>query len=225
VAAAERRRDRLATTTGARVPRGELVFVPDFPLWVGSSKAVLGGSAAGAGGGPAGLPGPATAAPGNEAFMTLSGGRAQILVTVPAAQGPLVGPDTPATVQLPGGKTAPVRVETVLGGNGGVATGRDVTAVVTGDELLRSAIGANVLVTIEAAATDEPVLAVPAAAVSSTVDGSLRVTRKVGGRGEDVTVVAGARGGGWVAVSPKVPGALGPGDPVVVGAAAGTGPR
>jgi len=88
--------------------------------------------------------------------------------------------------------------------------------VVTGLKPLPSQFsGQDVQLTIEAASTDEKVLAVPAAAIYATADGSTQVIKSLSdGRQLRVVVTAGASAGGFVEVRGD---GLAEGDRVVVG--------
>jgi multidrug efflux pump subunit AcrA (membrane-fusion protein) len=78
--------------------------------------------------------------------------------------------------------------------------------------------GADVRLTVEAAATEGEVLVVPLTAVYNGADGNTAVLKLLpGGTQQRITVTAGVSGDGFVAVTP-VDGALQAGDLVVVGA-------
>jgi Putative peptidoglycan binding domain/HlyD family secretion protein len=77
--------------------------------------------------------------------------------------------------------------------------------------------GENVLVTVQTGQTEGPVLTVPVAAIVTTASGTSQVT-VVGAHGKqaDVPVTPGISENGYVQVTPVKPGALAPGDRVVV---------
>jgi hypothetical protein len=104
--------------------------------------------------------------------------------------------------------------------NGQVGRPGGYPVVVTGVRpLSQRLIGAQVRMTLLLAATATPVLAVPLAAVAAA-GGSTEVIRLTGrGRRVAVKVVTGISAGGLVAVRPANPGALVPGDQVVIGPA------
>ena len=79
-------------------------------------------------------------------------------------------------------------------------------------------IGARVRLTLEAAVTARPVLTVPVAAIIAADRGRpARVMRIVSGRRVRVAVFTGPMADGLVAVQPARPGALRPGDRVLIG--------
>lgn len=93
-------------------------------------------------------------------------------------------------------------------------------ATVVPDEPLPASLsGVNVRVTVTAAASDGEVLVVPLAAVSSSADGTARVSVLADGAVDpvDVPVEVGISADGFVAVEPLAAGALSEGDLVVVG--------
>lgn len=91
----------------------------------------------------------------------------------------------------------------------------------TGGPLDRRLAGADVRLTVQAAATEGAVLVVPISAVYADADGATAVLKLLGdGARQRVPVVAGVSGDGYVAVSPVEAGALAAGDSVVVGAGA-----
>jgi HlyD family secretion protein len=80
--------------------------------------------------------------------------------------------------------------------------------------------GADVQLTVTAASTGNPVLAVPQSAVTANADGQTSVTLVAKGEVQQVVLVrTGASVGGFVEVTPLSAGALQPGDSVVVGKA------
>jgi hypothetical protein len=79
-------------------------------------------------------------------------------------------------------------------------------------------VGASVRLTIEAPLTVSPVLTVPAAAIIAPVHGRpARVIRVSGGRRTSVAIRTGPSAAGLVAVQSVRPGALSPGDRVLIG--------
>jgi len=82
--------------------------------------------------------------------------------------------------------------------------------------------GADVRLTVQAAATEGEVLVVPISAVYADADGATAVLKLLDdGTQQRVVVTAGVSGDGYVAVTPVEEGALVAGDRVVVGAGAG----
>ncbi len=94
-------------------------------------------------------------------------------------------------------------------------------ATITADNPLPDSLtGVNLRVTLTAASTDTEVRVVPLAAVSTSADGTSRVTVVSGpndAEGVDVAVVAGISADGFVAVEPVDAGTLVEGDLVVIG--------
>jgi peptidoglycan hydrolase-like protein with peptidoglycan-binding domain len=121
------------------------------------------------------------------------------------------GPTAPGVVTFAG--EFPVR-------NGNVGQPGSHPVVVTGIRPLpQRRIGAQVRLVLLIAATSAPVLAVPLAAITAA-GGAVHVIRLAGhGQRVLVTVATGISAGGLVAVRPTEPGALVPGDRVVIGPA------
>ena len=80
-----------------------------------------------------------------------------------------------------------------------------------------SLVGQDVSMTIAAARTPGPVLAVPEAAIFAGADGQTYVSKLAGGHLVRVAVRVGMSGTGLVQVTPAKPGALTPGEQVVTG--------
>ena len=114
-----------------------------------------------------------------------------------------------------------VSVKAERAGTNGVADDR-VYIEITPESIPDEIVGANVRVTIPVSSTGGAVLAVPAAALSATADGSTIVqVEEADGTLRTVTVEPGLAAGGLVEVTP-VHGELEEGDLVVVGLGQGS---
>jgi multidrug efflux pump subunit AcrA (membrane-fusion protein) len=90
--------------------------------------------------------------------------------------------------------------------------------VIPDSPLPASMIGQDVGLTITAARSAGPVLAVPDAAIFARADGGTYVTKVTGPRSEvQVRVRVNLTGNGMVAITPVGGGTLAPGDQVVIG--------
>ncbi|RSM69433.1 hypothetical protein DMB66_10535 [Actinoplanes sp. ATCC 53533] len=204
----------LRARVGTRVPRGEVVFLPNLPRRVEQVKVRVGDEPSG----------PA---------LVLSGADLEVVATVTAAQRRLVSVGDAARldeeslgIDLPGTVTAVGTAATGSSGEGqgdsqGGAAAEGGFAVTIrpsdADREQADLAGTNVRVTIPVESTDGEVLAVPVAAVSAAADGRslVRVVRD-GGRVEDVPVRVGLSAEGFVEVEP-IDGGLDEGDEMVLG--------
>ena len=188
----------VSRTSGPMLPRGEVAYLPTTPALVMSIGGTLGATPA-------------------DPLVTFSGG-------------PLV-----VAMQLDAGNAAmvragmPVRLDDEVSGWSGTATVTSVgqaaskdgapaqaAVLLTPDAPLDGKLaGANLRVTISAASSGTPVLAVPVAAVTASADGSTYVV-SVAASGDQTKVVVkvGVSGNGLVQVTP-VTGTLVEGDLVV----------
>lgn len=196
---------------GPTVPLGEAVVVPQLPARVRASE--------GTGPDPVGDPGDGESGP----LVELAGGRLVVTTSMRPGEIGLVRAGMPVTLLDETTSTeyaatiASIAQEPVPGPDGQLGH----PAVVLPDGALPDGlVGANLRVTITAAATDGEALVVPLAAVSSAADGTTRVS-VVGSVDHpnpiDVLVEAGLSADGFVAIVPVTPGAVDVGDLVVVG--------
>jgi HlyD family secretion protein len=196
----------LSETTGVEVLRSEVLFIPSFPASVTQSRAKLGGAA--------------VDAKVDTPLMTISGGEASVVAQIDPDQNALIKAGTSVTIHVTDGTemsgtvtSVGTQLEQSSDGNSGYpisVSGVSPIPVVF--------VGQSAQLTINAAATQGAVLAVPSSAVSSASDGTTHVTKVADGKDVDVSIVVGATAGGWVEIRSQVPGVIGPGDDVVVGA-------
>jgi hypothetical protein len=204
----------LRARVGTRVPRGEVVFLPNLPRRVEQVKVRVGDEPSGP-------------------VLVLSGADLEVVATVTAAQRRLVsvgdaarldeeslGIDVPGTVTAVGTAATGSSGEGQDDSQGGAAAEGGFAVTIRPGEADREQAdlaGTNVRVTIPVESTDGEVLAVPVAAVSAAADGRslVRVIRD-GGRVEDVPVRVGLSAEGFVEVEP-IDGGLVEGDEMVLG--------
>lgn len=207
--------DALRAANGPIVPQGEIVFVPTLPARVLGAVATVG--ALEAGGDPAAQGG------GQGALVELAAGQLVVSTTIRPSDIGLARAGMP--VELLDETTSTTYPATITELATDPTTGPDgqqgYPAVLTPDEPLPDGLtGANLRVTITAASTDTDVLVVPLAAVSTSADGTSRVTVAAGPNDPepvDVAVVAGISADGFVAIEAVEDGSIGEGDLVVVG--------
>ena len=190
----------LESELGTWLPAGEVVFLRSMPVRV-DQVAVSRGSVI------------------ETSFITVSGSELALRSSVAERDAPRVEVGMEVQIENPeSGETISgvISVKADRAGTDGVAPDR-IYLEVTPSELPAEIIGANVKVTIAVSSTGGEVLAVPAAALSATANGStiLQVEN------EDttlrtVTVEPGLAAGGLVEVTP-LEGELAEGDRVVVG--------
>lgn len=211
VAHAQRQYETLLTTTGVTLPAAEVVFVPAFPATVTAFNGTLGGDA--------------TSESEGKPLMTVAAGQATARAVVAPDAAKLMKVGTSATVTANGGQDYDGSIATLgdrLVDDGSGSTGYPVT-IATATPLPGSLIGAAVSIKIDATATDGAVLAVPVSAISSSAGGSVRATRLVGDRLQEVPVRVGASASGWTEVTPTRVDALREGQKIVVGLKGGSG--
>lgn len=209
--------DALRAVNGPIVPQGEIVFVPTLPARVLGAVATVG--PLDAGGDPAAQGG----GQGSGALVELAAGRLVVSTTIRPSEIGFARVGMP--VELLDETTSTTYPATITELATDPTTGPDgqqgYSAVVTPDEPLPDGLtGANLRVTITAASTETDVLVVPLAAVSTSADGTSRVTVAAGPNDPDpvdVAVVAGISADGFVAIEPVGDGSIGEGDLVVVG--------
>jgi multidrug efflux pump subunit AcrA (membrane-fusion protein) len=196
-------RDDLATLEselGTWLPAGEVVFLKAMPVRVDAVSVSRGSVIEGS-------------------FITVSGSELALRSSVSERDAPRV--EVGMEVEIENPETG----ESIIGvisqkadraGTDGVAQDR-IYLEITPSELPEEIIGTNVRVTIPVSSTGGEVLAVPAAALSATANGSTILQVENGDRTlRTVTVEAGLAAGGLVEVT-AVEGQLSEGDLVVVG--------
>jgi multidrug efflux pump subunit AcrA (membrane-fusion protein) len=196
-------RDDLATLEselGTWLPAGEVVFLKAMPVRVDAVSVSRGSVIEGS-------------------FITVSGSELALRSSVSERDAPRV--EVGMEVEIENPETG----ESIIGvisqkadraGTDGVAQDR-IYLEITPSELPEEIIGTNVRVTIPVSSTGGEVLAVPAAALSATANGSTILQVENGDRTlRTVTVEAGLAAGGLVEVT-AVEGQLAEGDLVVVG--------
>jgi hypothetical protein len=188
---------------GAMVPLGEYTFVPRMPARIVSLSATVGQVVKG---------GALTLAEGSPALAgQLSPSNAKevrrgmrVLITEPGTGATVAGRvvsvshETASKASISGGLYVAMRVRTRR-------------------PLPLSLVGQDVSMTIAAARTPGPVLAVPEAAIFAGANGQTYVSKLVHGQPVRVAVRVGMTGTGLVQVTPAKPGALAPGEMVVTG--------
>ena len=189
---------------GAMMPLSEFMFVPRFPAHLVSLGAKVGGTASGA-------------------LVKLSMGSPAIAGQLNPNDRGLVRPGMKVTItDAVTGKSFRGRVRSVRSQtqtkhsiSGGIYLPMRIRP---GRPMPASLIGQNVTLTITAAHSSEPVLAVPEAAVFASADGSTYVTKVTGRHSQvRVTVRTGISGDGLVEVTPTGGGTLAAGDAVLTG--------
>jgi len=195
---------KLESETGIWIPAGELIFLERLPVRVDRLTAERGSTVSGS-------------------FMTVTGSELAVRGSVLVRDVSLVREGREARIEDPlltDPLVGEIRLVADRAGTRNVANDRhylEVTAEGIPDEL----IGANVKVVIPVGGTDGEVLAVPAAALSATADGSTRVeVEQPDGSTRFVVVDPGLAASGLVEVTP-LDGELQEGDLVVVGVASG----
>lgn len=209
----------LQATVGVEVPMAEVVFVPSFPASIGSMNAQVG----------------TVLADTTSPLLTIQTGNLVIQGTLPAGQQRLVTSGLEATIDdEANSRTADGTVTAVNALPNGSAGGKSATSTSAGQlaagpagypfvvtpsaALDPSWAGADVLVTITAASTSGPVLVAPAAAVTTSADGSTSVSvRSADGTTRREIVTTGAIGDDGVEVTPAEGATLKDGDNVVTG--------
>lgn len=189
---------------GAMMPLSEFMFIPRFPAHVASLGAKVGGTASGK-------------------LVTLSMGNPAVAGQLNPNDRGLVRPGmkvritNTVTGRSVHGRITSVKSRTETKGSisGGIFLPMRIRP---GRPLPPSLIGQNVTLTIIAAHSSGPVLAVPEAAVFASVDGSTYVTRVTGAHSQvRVPVRTGLTGDGLVEVTPVGGAALAAGDTVLTG--------
>lgn len=188
---------------GAMVPLGQYTFVPRMPARIVSLSATVGQAA-------------------KSGALTLAEGSPSIAGQLSPSNAQQVRRGMRVTISEPGtGVTVAGRVVSVAhetASKASISGGLYVAARIRARRPLPlSLVGQDVTITIAAARSRGPVLAVPEAAVFAGADGQTYVSRPAGGRLVRVAVRVGMSGTGLLQVTPVHPGALAPGDQVVTG--------
>jgi hypothetical protein len=189
---------------GAMMPLSEFMFVPRFPAHVASIGAKVGGKASGA-------------------LVTLSMGNPAIAGQLNPSDRDLVRPGMKVTItNTVTGKSVRGRVTSVKSRTktkGSISGGIFLPMRIKPSRpLSTSLIGQNVTLTITAAHSSGPVLAVPEAAVFASANGSTYVTKVTATRSQvRVPVRTGITGDGLVEITPVSGGTLAAGDAVLTG--------
>lgn len=190
----------LESELGTWLPAAEVIFLPRLPVRVDQVTVARGEAIEGS-------------------FLTVSGSELALRSSVPEREAPRIEVGMEVRVENPvSGNEIPGVVSLVAErpGTNGVADDR-VYVEVAPEEIPDEIIGENVRVTIPVSSTGGEVLAVPAAALSATADGSTIVqVENDDGDLETVTVETGLAAQGLVEVAP-IDGGLDEGDLVVVG--------
>jgi membrane fusion protein, multidrug efflux system len=187
---------------GAMVPLAEIMFAPELPATVVKVAGPVGQEASGS-------------------LLTLSMGSPGLAGQLSPSSAGLVRKGMAVTITDPAtGRSVSGHVRSV---SPRTATSNSISGgvyvpvtVVPNSPLPTSMIGQDVGLTITAASTDGPVLAVPEAAVFARADGNTYVTKVTGSRSVPVPVRVDLTGDGMVALTPTG-GSLAPGDRVVIG--------
>ena len=190
----------LEAELGTWLASAEVIFLPRLPVRVDTVQADRGSVIDGA-------------------FLTVSGSELALRSSVLERDAPRVEEGMAVEIENPEtGGVIPgvISLKAERPGTIGVADDR-VYLEITPEEIPDEIVGANVRVTIPVSSTGGAVLAVPAAALSATADGSTIVqVEEDDGALRTVTVEPGLAAGGLVEVTP-VEGQLAEGDLVVVG--------
>lgn len=196
---------RLETELGTWLPAAEVVFLSRLPVRV-DQVAVSRGSVI------------------EGSFLTVSGSELALRSSVPERDAPRVEEGMEVSIENPESESEIPGVVSLVAdrtGTNGVPEDR-IYVEIAPEEIPEEIIGQNVRVTIPVSSTGGEVLAVPAAALSATADGSSIVqVEESDGTLRTVTVEAGLAAEGLVEVEPT-DGTLTEGDLVVVGLEQGT---
>lgn len=190
----------LESELGTWLPAAEVIFLPRLPVRVDQVTVARGEAIEGS-------------------FLTVSGSELALRSSVPEREASRIEVGMEVRVENPVSGNEILGVVSLVAerpGTNGVADDR-VYVEVAPEEIPDEIIGENVRVTIPVSSTGGEVLAVPAAALSATADGSTIVqVENDDGDLETVTVETGLAAQGLVEVAP-IDGALDEGDLVVVG--------
>ncbi len=197
----------LESELGTWLPAGELVFLDRLPVRVDQVSVARGSEITGS-------------------FVTVTGSIVTMQAAVSESDASLIEVGMVVDIENPEGDTSiPGTISLVAErpGTNNVAADR-VYIEIEPEEIPQELVGQNVRVVIPVSSTGGEVLAVPAAALYSTADGSIRLeVEESDGTLRTVTVETGLAAGGLVEITP-VDGEVAEGDLVVVGRADGSGP-
>jgi peptidoglycan hydrolase-like protein with peptidoglycan-binding domain len=192
--------NEVQATVGDRVPMAEIVFFDTFPLRIDTVNVARGDSAGGE-------------------IMRVSGSRLAIDADVSIADAELIDVGDPVVIDL---RSRDIRLTGVVSlvadrpGTHSVGAERVYVEIIP-DEVRVDLNEANVRITIPVETSGGDILAVPAAAIYSTADGSSQVRiAHDDGTTTAITVTTGLSSAGMVEVNP-LDGELAEGDRVVVG--------
>lgn len=197
----------LQSTTGAEVPLGELVFVPQLPVQLVSFAAPVGGTV----GAPGGM--------GTANVFTLASREVSVVGGVDSLDAESLKVGLPATI------TSDISGQTFSSRVAGVGTqptqqqggqGDTYPVTVTSPQDLSGILGQNVGVRVVLSTSGSPTFQVPVAAVVTTATGSSTVVVVDGSLRTTVVVRVGISDHGTVAVTPTR-GSLRVGDQVLLG--------
>ena len=211
--------DHIIATTGVQFPMAELVFVPSFPVLVGTLGAQVGTNLNGS----------------SASVLQLDTGNLAIRAVLPEGQQQLVKPGMRVQIDdeinnlRAAGAVFSIGAYTAKNSGSDAAAGANgqpVDPVESGYPLLVKTTtslaaawrGQEVRLTVTQASSAGPVLVVPAAAVTPHADGTASVTvLDKDGTSRRVPVTVGSAANGEVAVTPRDPGTLKADDLVVTG--------
>lgn len=190
----------LESELGTWLPAGEIVFVPRLPVRVDQIAAERGSVI-------------------EESFMTVSGSELAVRASVSEPDATRLSEGQPVEIENPETGNVIQGVINLVGerpGTHGLSADRVYMEILPQNDLPEEVIGSNVRITIPVNSTGGAILAVPAAALSATANGSTVVEVDEGGEIRTVEVETGLAADGVVEVTP-VNGSLAEGDQVVVG--------
>ncbi len=202
---AQRDLARMESELGTWLPAGELVFLDRMPVRVDQIAAERGSIVI-------------------DSFMTVSGSELAVRAAVSEVDATRLSEGQPVQIDNPeSGVPVPGSIVRVADrpGTNGVAADRVYVEILPEGEVSTEVVGQNVRIVIPVSSTGGRVLAVPAAALSATADGSTIVQVDDGGELRTVEVETGLAAEGLVEVTPVAGGTLSEGDFVVVGREAG----
>lgn len=197
----------LEAELGTWLAAGEIVFVARLPVRVDQVSVARGSEISGS-------------------FVTVTGSALTIRSAVPESDAELLEDGMEVEIENPEDDSTVVGVIASVSdrpGTNGVAQDR-VFVEIEAEEIPDEIVGQNVRIVIPVSSTGGAVLAVPAAALYATADGSTRVeVEEEDGTLRVVTVTTGLAAGGLVEITP-VDGDIAEGDLVAVGRADGSRP-
>ena len=207
LAAANEDLAELESELGTWLPAGELVFLDRLPVRVDQVSVARGSEISGS-------------------FATVTGSAVTMRAAVSESDAALLEVGMAVQIENPEDDSAfvsgTIAIVADQPGTNGVAADR-VYVEVEPEEIPEELIGQNLRLTIPVSTTGGEVLAVPAAALYATADGSTKVEIEEDGSLRTVTVETGLAAGGLVEISP-VDDEIAEGDLAVVGRADGSAP-